>query len=208
MHDYAIDRHPKQKVLFALSFLSITITPFVNSTLSQAASSLGYSNAWVTTIGTAVPVFVMFGLLYLFFDRYLWKWAPLRKLLLVPDLNGIWRCEGETALKKGEPADFTWQSTITISQSWSKMLIHLKTEQSSSSSTSASIFHEQGVGYRLLYQYKNEPRADELELSNHAGSAEIKFSEDCLTGEGHYYTDQHRNTVGTMSLRREDVHSP
>lgn len=83
-------------------------------------------------------------------------------------------------------------------------MIHLKTSQSESKSISASIFHEEGVGYRLLYQYNNRPNANELDLNNHSGTSELLFSEDTLLADGSYYTDRHRTTVGKMILRREE----
>jgi len=121
----------------------------------------------------------------------------------VPDLNGKWICKGHTNLKNAEVVDYDWEATISITQSWSKILIHLKTKQSESKSISASIYHEYGVGYRVLYQYNNRPNADEMDLSNHSGAAELLFSEDTESAFGSYYTDRHRTTVGIMSLKRE-----
>jgi len=136
-------------------------------------------------------------------EKYLWKIYWLRKVLLVPDLNGKWICKGHTNLKNAEVVDYDWEATISITQSWSKILIHLKTKQSESKSISASIYHEYGVGYRVLYQYNNRPNADEMDLSNHSGAAELLFSEDTESAFGSYYTDRHRTTVGIMSLKRE-----
>ena len=204
MHDYAIDRHPKQKVLFALAFVAILATPALNSALVSVGTKVGLAEGWMTTVGTAVPVTAFFGLLYVLFDRCLWKWSMLRRVMLVPDLNGVWKCRGRTALKNGAPMKLNWEGTLTISQSWSKILVHLRTEQSSSRSISASVYHDQGVGYRLLYQYRNEPRAGEEELQIHTGAVEMDFNEACTSGQGHYFTDSHRNTVGTMDLERRN----
>jgi hypothetical protein len=121
----------------------------------------------------------------------------------VPDLNGKWICAGHTILKNGEQVDIDWDGTIAITQSWSKILIHLKAKQSKSKSISASIYHEDGVGFRVLYQYDNRPNADELDLSNHSGTTELLFSEDTASADGSYYTDRHRTTVGTISLERK-----
>jgi len=203
MHDYSIDRHPKEKVLFLLALIAIIAAPLVKGLAEYLVSLLEVSTGWSSAPVVAVPVFGLFGGLYFLFDRFLWKITFLRKLLLVPDLNGKWVCAGCTSLKNGEPVNFDWNSVVSITQSWSKILIHLKTSQSESKSISASIYHEAGVGYRLLYQYNNKPNADELDLSNHSGSAELLFSEDIESASGSYYTDRHRTTVGTMRLRRE-----
>ncbi|WP_431689433.1 hypothetical protein [Hahella sp. NBU794] len=203
MHDYSIDKHPKQTVLFSLAFIAITTAPIIKELAEIIVSFLKVSTGWSSPPVVAIPVFGLFAGLYFLFDKYLWKISSLRKFLLVPDLNGKWICDGHTSLKNAEPVDFAWNAKISITQSWSKILIHLKTEQSESKSISASIFHEAGVGYRLLYQYNNKPNANELDLRNHSGSAELLFSEDTTSATGSYYTDRHRTTVGTMTLHKE-----
>lgn len=203
MHDYSIDKHPKEKVLFLLALIAIVTAPIVKGLAEYLVLFLEVSTGWSSAPVVAVPVFGLFAGFYFLFDKFLWKITWLRKLLLVPDLNGKWACIGRTNLKNGEPVNFDWNATVSITQSWSKILIHLKTSQSESKSISASIYHEAGVGYRLLYQYNNKPNADELDLSNHSGSAELLFSEDAECASGSYYTDRHRTTVGTMKLKRE-----
>lgn len=203
MHDYSIDNHPKEKILFVLALVAITAAPWINHGVSVALGKLGYATGlWPSTVIAAIPVFLVFLLIYWWFNTRLWKADWLRSRLLIPDLNGTWKCDGLSVLRRGEKVDFAWAAEIRITQSWTKMLIHLKTQQSSSKSISASISHEPGVGYRLLYGYTNDPDADQDELRRHDGSADILFSEDCLAGEGHYFTDQHRMTTGTMKLKR------
>lgn len=203
MHDYSVDRHPKEKVLFVLALLAITSAPVLQELAEQLVAYLGVAAGWSSAPAIAVPVFSLFIGLYFVFDKYLWKIGWLRRLLLVPDLNGTWKCTGQTTLKDSKPADIAWEARIVITQSWSRILIHLSTAQSESKSISASIFHEEGVGYRLLYQYNNRPNADEIDLRNHSGSSELLFSEDAMSATGSYYTDRHRTTVGTMSLVKE-----
>ena len=203
MHDYSIDKHPKEKVLFFLALVAITSAPIIKELAEYLVSLLEVSTGWSSAPVVAVPVFGLFAGLYFLFDKYLWKISWLRKVLLVPDLNGKWRCNGHTNLKNAEQVDYDWNATVSITQSWSKILIHLNTSQSESKSISASIYHEAGVGYRLLYQYNNKPNANELDLNNHSGSAELLFTEDTVSASGSYYTDRHRTTAGTMILERE-----
>lgn len=198
MHDYSIDRHPKGKIVFGLAFLAILITPKLNSFVQDIGLSTGLYSISATTLS----VFLLFSFLYWIFNKYLWRVKFLRKVLLVPDINGKWLIEGQTILKKGDQAVKDWSGTVTITQSWSKILIHLQTSQSLSKSVSASIYHDEGIGYRVLYQYENVPDANELELAKHSGSVEMNFDLKCLTAQGHYFTDQHRNTVGTIKLRK------
>lgn len=203
MHDYSIDGHPKEKILFGLAFISIVVAPWINSLalhlLSFFQIQLGVTKAPLL----AIPTFSLFLVIYFVFNKFLWKVRLFRKYLLVPDLNGKWSCTGKTVLKNGQPLDFEWTGTMTITQSWSKILIHLQVPQSSASvSKAASIYCVEGVGYTLLYQYENEPSADQHQLSRHTGAAELSISLDDQKGSGHYFTDQHRSTVGTLTISR------
>lgn len=203
MHDYSIDRHPKEKILFVLAFAAISAAPQLNDLIHRLVTYLEVNAGWSSPPVTAIPVFGLFIGIYVLFDRHLWKIRWLRKFLLVPDLNGKWLCSGQTTLKDGASVTYEWTGEMTITQSWSRILVHMNTGNSQSKSISGSLFHEVGVGYRFLYQYNNDPAADQLDLSKHSGSAEILFSEDCKKGAGHYFTDQHRRTVGTLSLQRK-----
>jgi hypothetical protein len=203
MHDYSIDRHPKEKILFVLALLSISAAPWINQSVSVGLTDLGVATGlWKSTVITVVPVFGLYLSIYWLFNNKLWKVGWLRARLLVPDLNGKWVCEGVSVLRRGEKIDFRWQGEVRITQSWTKISIHLQTTQSSSKSVSASISQEPGVGYRLVYSYRNDPDASEIDLQKHDGSAEIVFDEDCLSASGNYFTDRHRMTVGTLKLTK------
>jgi hypothetical protein len=202
MHDYSIDNHPKEKVLFGLAFIAISAAPSLNRLIQQLIEALELTEKLGSPAVTAIPVFALFGLVYWVFDKYLWRIPFARRLLLVPDLNGKWAVSGSTALQKGECVDFRWDGELTVSQSWSKMRVHLRTKQSTSNSVAASLHHEAGIGYKLLYQYENSPSADQIELNKHSGAVELLFDLKVSSASGHYYTDQHRDTVGTMNVTR------
>ncbi|MDH5647774.1 MAG: hypothetical protein OEZ01_17315, partial [Candidatus Heimdallarchaeota archaeon] len=99
MHDYSIDRHPKEKVLFVLAFAAISVAPLLNNLVQHLSVSLKASTGWGLPPITAIPVFGLFFGIYFLFNKYLWKWLWLRKFLLVPDLNGKWKCSGQNTLK-------------------------------------------------------------------------------------------------------------
>jgi hypothetical protein len=203
MHDYSIDKHPKEKVLFGLSFIAIVTAPALNKCVTWAAQQLELATGLlVTSIVTVVPVMTVFLVIYWLFNSKLWKVEWLRSRLLVPNLNGTWKCDGLNVMRQGTVVNHPWSAEIRITQSWTKISIYISTSQSSSRSTSASIVHEPGVGYRLFYHYTNAPKADQTDLKKHDGTAEILFAEDCLSGDGHYFTDQHRMTTGTMKLQK------
>lgn len=198
MHDYSMDRHPKEKILFGIAFLAIVVTPFINQGFQQIQDTLGN---WTIPL-SSVSVFMVFGAVFWIFNKYLWKSKHIRKFLLMPDLNGKWECNGTTMIKTGEETNHPWKAEVDITQSWSKIVIRLKTKESLSCSTSVSITRLEGQGFKVLYHYQNDPTRIEETLNKHDGAAEIVFNQDCTEGEGHYFTDQHRSTVGSLKLRK------
>jgi hypothetical protein len=205
VHDYSINRHPKEKILFVLALIAIVSAPLLNQGIANLFIYFGGEISFASSSLTAVPVFGVFMGIYMLFDKCLWKLEWLCRFLLVPDLNGAWKCVGKTVLKNGAGVSYDWSGKITITQSWSKMLIHLETKQSVSISIAASIAYVEGVGYKVLYEYQNAPAANHIELSKHSGTTELLFDLHCKSAAGNYYTDQHRQTVGAMELMREQT---
>lgn len=146
-------------------------------------------------------LFYFFG--YFAFDHWLWKREWMQKLLGIPDLNGDWKCQGETKDIDGNVIH-TWEATVTISQTWEKIRVYLTTGQSSSRSKSASLIKEPGRGYVLMYSYQNEPRIGEPELKTHVGYCELQLNEELTRAEGDYFNNRGRITFGRMKLTRKE----
>jgi len=83
------------------------------------------------------------------------------------------------------------------------MIVRLKATQSSSQSIAASLYHQPGSGYRLIYHYENTPKVDQPGLHRHAGLCDLTFSADLSKVEGHYFTGLDRQTIGTMILTKK-----
>ena len=190
---------------------------YLSIAASAIAASLGTIAAWLIDlakrIGIAehVPALVLWPLtagliymgLYWIFESRIWKWRRLSDLLKVPDLSGTWDCKGET-LSEGRAV---WVGEVTIVQSWDKLRVRLKTDQSGSNSVAAAlVFDQADGGFRLLYNYKNEPRIGEAELKGHRGSAELIFASDLQIAEGEYFNGHGRYTYGTIKLTRRGKH--
>jgi hypothetical protein len=143
----------------------------------------------------------IFAILYWLFDRFAWRWRFLGAYLKVADLRGEWKCDGQSLNTDGTPK-FTWKGTVTITQSWDKLRVRLKTAQSGSNSISAALIYDSIDGYVLLYHYKNDPNIGEPELRSHRGFASITFSKDCRSAEGEYFNGHGRFTFGKMRFTR------
>jgi hypothetical protein len=175
---------------------------FVVLSLVDLARSLGVTQNLPPVVLSLVGAGAVYAVLYTVFDRYAWKLPRLAALLRVPNLAGTWRCEGQTINPDKSPGT-AWCGEVVIVQSWDKLRVRLRTSQSVSNSVAAALVHDEADGYRLLYNYQNEPRIGELELRAHRGFAELLFSKDQQTGSGEYFNGHGRFTFGTMQLTRE-----
>ncbi len=143
----------------------------------------------------------VFAVLYWILNRYAWRWPGIGQWLNVPNLRGEWRCHGETINPDGT-VQYTWDGTLTITQSWDRLRVRLKTPQSGSNSISAAMAPDDIEGCVLLYHYQNDPKVGEPELRTHRGFAEIIFDKDFKSAEGEYFNGHGRNTFGRMRLTK------
>lgn len=203
-HEYALvggfNRSHVGRWLARLSAGISAAAVFLLLTAVDLAKEFGVDVNLPPTILSLVGAGMVYAALYWVFDRYVWKFGPLGRVLKLPDLSGTWRCEGR-ALDKGEPVP--WSGKITIVQSWDRLRVHLATEQSTSDSIAAALIHDAAAGYRLMYHYRNHPRIGESDLSAHHGFAELTFNAGEATAAGEYFNGRGRNTYGTMRLVKE-----
>lgn len=146
----------------------------------------------------SVPSFAgVFSGLYWAFDRWVWRFGPMRRLGIVPipDLNGAWEGQVESSYDGG-----IYPVSVAIGQRWLKMVITLETESSQSHSIAASLRND-GTCPQLSYLYVNEPRATAVGSMNiHGGTAVVELKNGDL--EDHYYTGRGRMTYGAIKLAR------
>jgi len=196
MHPYSTNSPAPPKHIAYMMLAAIALSALAGSIVKYANTRWGWALGGISAM-------TLFTALYFAFEHAAWKWPIARHFLLVPDLNGVWRCEGKTLFKNGAPQEYTWSARITIRQSWSKITVITKTAQSSSQSIAASVFREPGNGFRLIYHYDNKPDLGERDLARHCGLCNLLFREDIGGADGEYFTDKDRMTAGTMRLTRE-----
>ncbi|MBJ9625746.1 Cap15 family cyclic dinucleotide receptor domain-containing protein [Burkholderia multivorans] len=141
---------------------------------------------------------MVFGVLYWILNRHAWKWPVIVRLLRVPNLAGIWDCQGESLRPDGAVA-YRWNGEVTIVQNWDKLRIRLKTVQSASNSIAAALANDSVDGFMLLYQYRNDPRMDEPALASHIGCAVVTIANDLTSATAEYLNGGGRMTFGKMT---------
>jgi hypothetical protein len=205
-HEYTVLGGPNRAAIGrALSMIAAAAASVLVALALAAidlARALGLSHMVPQVILWPVTAGVLYGGLYWLFDRHVWKLPRLTKLLHVPDLSGAWVCRGKT-LKPDGSVDRAWTADVVIVQSWDRLRVRLKTSQSTSHSIAAALVFDQADGYRLLYNYRNEPRIGQPDLAGHRGSAELLFYPDLKSATGEYFNGHGRYTFGTLQLERK-----
>ncbi len=137
-------------------------------------------------IGEAIAVgFVVIKL----FDLWIWKY--LSKIHGIPVLAQTY--EGEISSSYNDSK--TYRGILTIKQTFSKISVKYKSDESSSFSVVAAIIDSYDVN-RLIYTYQSDPNANIQERSPiHHGTAILNV-DNVNKIEGNYFTE--RGTVGHM----------
>ena len=198
MHEYSITSHPREKILFYIAAVSIFTAPFITQCVTKVGTSI--FNSWVSV---SIGASLVFAGLFWFWDRRAWRYALIAEKLGLPNLNGEWSCEG-VSLSHTQAEKRSWQAKVTIEQTWTKILITLKTERSTSFSTSVigGISQLKGSGFVLSYLYDNTPKATESDLRRHSGFCKLIFNSAVDEAEGEYFNGRDRGTYGYLTMKR------
>ena len=191
MHDYSMRGHPRERLIYYLAAASFSLVPLVTSL-----------SGWIG-VTQAISTFAVFTLMFLAFDKFLWRLTWLRRLFGMPNLNGSWMCRGQRLDASGQVVQ-EWTAKVRIKQTWSRIAVCLQTETSTSRSGPASIAKDEGLGFRLLYSYRNDPHPGSPTMSPHDGTCDLVFDEECRTAKGIYFNDFNRQTFGRMELNKDE----
>ena len=202
-HEYSIIGHSRSTIgryLGALAAFIAAGSVVASGAATGVAHWLGLSD-WLSHV-TVVPISaaVVYPVAHWLFDRFAWKYAG--RVLNIADISGDWQCDGTTLSEEGT-IKFAWQADITISQSWEKIHVTLRTRQSASHSVSAALIPEADGSWMLMYSYRNEPRAGEPDLNAHLGYCELRFGRSLRGAEGDYFNARGRGTFGRMQLTKK-----
>ena len=194
MHDYAIDSRERVLVVRIL-FMASALVSWIAALLIP--SDL-LPMRWLLPIPS---IALVFGVSYWAFDNWLWRLRFLRvlRLISVPDLRGTWTgtvASSYTEFERQQPV------TVTIEQTWTKMVVRLKAAESHSWSLTASILTNSPEGLVLTYLFDNQPEAESgRTMERFRGTTVVvRTASDQL--EGYYYTGRGRGTHGSLKLHR------
>jgi len=198
-HEYSVVGHSRSQIgryLAIAAALASSALVALGTWWSQIVVQFGLP-PWSNFVATPVSAAAIYVSLHFLFNK--WGWCIAFYFLGLPNISGTWACSGET---RGDDnaVIYEWNGTVTISQTWEKIRVTLRTEQSSSRSVSAALIPD-GDRWMLMYSYRNEPRAGEP-LNPHLGYCELSFLSKYKRAEGDYFTARGRGSFGRMTLER------
>lgn len=151
-------------------------------------------------------------LLTVAFDKQIWKWPPMQRLVGRPRIDGTWLTTiapgpGSNIPEGGNRGPIL--GALVVEQTYWTISVRLLTEESSSMSEVATLRSREASSHQrlLTYTYRNEPKQEHRHRSPvHHGACEFT-----ITGllpqtlAGRYWTD--RLTAGDMELTLLDRHT-
>lgn len=207
-HEYAllggVNRAKVGRYIGSVSAVVSAAVVFMLLSAVDLAKSFNVSVNIPPAVLSLVGAGAVFAALYAVFDNYIWRTLTLRRILKIPDLAGEWRCQGRTLNMDGDVV-YEWDGVVFIVQSWDRIRVGLRTDQSGSNSIAAAVMYDEIDGYRLFYNYENIPKLGERDLERHIGFAELTFSKDESRAEGEYFNGRGRVSFGKMLLTRSKV---
>ncbi len=195
MHDYTIDSRERVFVVRILFMASVIASGIATALIPSELLPM----RWLLPIPS---IALAFGVSYWAFDNWLWRWPLLRalRLISVPKLRGTWTgtiASSYTGFDKIQPV------TVTIEQTWTKLVVRLYAAESRSWSLTASILTNAPEGLVLTYLFDNEPKAESVRTMQQFRGTAVLVSDAPDRLEGHYYTGRGRETHGSIRLCRQ-----
>ncbi len=195
IHAYSSDHGERVRVIVFIGILSVLAAWLLHLLLGCIPLSIPW---WIDM----PSVLGFFALIRAVFDRSLWRSMLVRRAfgIVVPDLNGNWKGQlFSSYTDHSSPLD----TELTISQTWTSILISLETTTSISRSRAAAFVIDQPGRISLIYEYLCEPRPAATDtMHTHRGTAELHISSNGTSLEGEYYTGRDRQTYGALNLQR------
>lgn len=183
-------------VLFLVA-ISATLAYYINFLLKANNLEVPY----YLDIPISTPA--IYALLFVFFNRVLWKLKMFRILGIVKadNLEGKW-----VGFLKSSYDEFAADipAELEITQTATSVKIKGKFNESRSCSVHESFGESEIHGSSaLFYFYRNEPNYDAMEtMSIHEGSVKLNYDKATDSLSGYYYSGRDRNNHGTISVKR------
>ncbi len=190
MEQYSLDGRGRSEIYLTLALVSV-LCVFLSH---QGIERLPFEVPW----WIEVPTFaVWFGLVNVFFDRWLWRARPFGlRFSDIPDFAGVWSGTIRAHAAHGGLVEIP--VTMRIRQTWSAIDIKGETEQGVTRSKMAGVRIDDE---EVRYEYETHADVLNEEGKHHVGFGVLQLRErDHI--DGFYYTLEGTTRKGTMQLQR------
>ena len=136
MHRYSIDNDSYIKILVGLTVVSALLNAMINIFIIPAIVK---NDVLIQLVTLALSFFISFELIFVIFDKWLWKCWIFNKLTKCPNISGKW----EGTINNPKFPEISTQ--VEIVQTWTKIIINLETE-TAKSKTKALTFYVEDSG--------------------------------------------------------------
>jgi len=209
MHEYVVAHHDRKKIYYSAAILSSLVGGLIIYVITKINGLTGLAIAGPSGA-------VVFFLLFLIFDLWIWKLKILYEwgIIKIPNIGGDWMAEissgapvGMDSESKSGPSQKVILANFKVHQNYSRLLIKLDTKNSESISQMASLVMVSPDCFKLRYEYlaKYKRNADSQPLM-HYGVTEFTFESASSVFdskyEASYYTELSRDSHGSMVISR------
>jgi len=189
-HPYSVNLRERQTAYFWLALIAWGVSLLMGRFFEIIS--------WTPPVWLDVPgVLAIFGLLCSWFEKQLWRLAPIRALgISTPMIAGRW-----SGAARSSYDDYVegHRITATIHQTWTTISICVESQHSRSRSSAAAI--SIGIENSIIYCFENQPKVGAPDtMHSHGGTTALRIGPDKLEGE--YYSGRDRQNMGTMTLER------
>lgn len=213
MRNYSTENDARQKAAICIALLSVALAMLFYTPTNQIIDV--FTNAfpnllWLKHIGllAALEPFVLYGVIWMAFDWFLWKIPGLEKWHKIPNLNGTWNGELKSTYKNENGEQVVKPMTMVIHQTFFKISIRCEFPESSESYANVvGIVDYDGENgkCRLEFSYKNRAIDDSVTFESgrdidHWGYNVLRIDGDMASGD--YVARRNEITSGHIKLER------
>ena len=194
MHRYSLDKENYERIWYIIILISTVFDVIINAIIIPKLQCLFSNQIIFILFSIFITTLVSFYGFYYLFNNYLWKCRLINKKIGCPNISGNWK--GKITNSK-----HSIQTEVEIRQTWTEIVMNLKTATASSKTTALSFFTEDSKNPEIIYIYENKVR-NTNKFHSHGGTGKLTFfkEEDKLIGN--YYTDEQRETHGKIELKK------
>lgn len=192
MHNYTLDVDDKRtKILSSILVLNVIAWGFISYLISE------YNISFIISVILSILPITLDIIFYWYFENHLWKY--MGNFIPQPYIGGKWEGKIISSYKKTET-----NLKVKIEQTWSKIDITLESEYAYSNTIMAMFLIDKSANVNLVYNFYNEAKNNDLDLNSHYGMGRLIIEENNNLMRGEYFTDDKRQTYGTIKLKKLD----